>query len=100
MNAESVAVREVSDLQQAMADLAAIRLVGSGSTVQTTSSATLLSTRPMNRILRMEPDDLTCSLQPGVPRFAKSAYIRYDQKGNVTGRGYAQSVIRSAKRFT
>ena len=41
-----------------------------------------------------------CSLQEGVPRFVKSAFITYDEKGRITGRRYHRSVIRSRKRLT
>lgn len=41
-----------------------------------------------------------CSLQPEQKRFAKSAYITYDDDGNVLGRSFANSVIRSTARLT
>lgn len=41
-----------------------------------------------------------CSLQEGVPRFAKTAWIRYDKQGNVRGQHVQQTLIRSAKRMT
>ncbi len=41
-----------------------------------------------------------CSLQPDQKRFCKSAYITYDNKGNVTNRRFASSVIQSTKRLT
>jgi len=55
------------------------------------------------RVIPMLPELLSngvCSLQEGVPRFCKSAFIGYDEKGNVTGRGYSSTVINSAKRLT
>jgi len=55
------------------------------------------------RVIPMLPELLSngvCSLQEGVPRFCKSAFIRYDERGNVTGRGYSSTVIHSAKRMT
>ena len=54
-------------------------------------------------VLPMLPELLSngvCSLQEGVPRFVKSAFITYDEKGRITGRRYHRSVIRSRKRLT
>jgi ribonuclease R len=41
-----------------------------------------------------------CSLQGGQRRFVKSAYITYDDDGNILGRRFANSVICSAQRLT
>ena len=41
-----------------------------------------------------------CSLQEGVNRFSKSAFIRYDARGNVVGQRFSKTVIRSTKRLT
>ncbi|MFU8829345.1 MAG: ribonuclease R family protein, partial [Phycisphaerales bacterium] len=41
-----------------------------------------------------------CSLSEGVPRFCKSAFIDYDDDGNVRGQSFAATVIDSAKRMT
>ncbi|HUV63481.1 MAG TPA: RNB domain-containing ribonuclease, partial [Sedimentisphaerales bacterium] len=41
-----------------------------------------------------------CSLQPGQKRFVKSAYLTYDEQGNILGRRFANSVIRSTQRLT
>ncbi len=41
-----------------------------------------------------------CSLQPDQKRFAKSAYITYDQKANIVSRSFANSIIRSTQRLT
>ncbi len=41
-----------------------------------------------------------CSLQPDQKRFAKSAYITYDQQGNILSRRFADSVICSKQRLT
>jgi len=41
-----------------------------------------------------------CSLQPEQKRFTKSAYITYDERGNILSRRYANSVIRSTARLT
>ncbi len=54
-------------------------------------------------VIPMLPELLSngiCSLQEGVPRFCKSAYMEYDKRGNVTKRGFASTVIHSAKRMT
>jgi len=55
------------------------------------------------KVLPMLPEILSngiCSLQPGRKRFAKSVYITYDDKGNVLGREFANSVIKSTARLT
>jgi len=41
-----------------------------------------------------------CSLQPGQKRFCKSAYLTYDQQGNVLSRRFADSIINSSQRLT
>jgi len=54
-------------------------------------------------VIPMLPELLSngiCSLQEGVPRFCKSAYIEYDRKGNVLRQGVASTVIKSDKRLT
>jgi ribonuclease R len=54
-------------------------------------------------VIPMLPEVLSngiCSLQEGVPRFCKSAYIRYDERGNVLGEWCCQTLIKSAKRLT
>ncbi len=54
-------------------------------------------------VIPMLPEVLSngiCSLQEGVPRFTKSAFMRYDRDGNMTASGVAQTLIRSAKRLT
>jgi ribonuclease R len=40
------------------------------------------------------------SLQEGVPRFCKSAFMTYDSTGKVRSEGVAQTLIRSSKRLT
>ncbi|MCX5662654.1 MAG: VacB/RNase II family 3'-5' exoribonuclease [Planctomycetota bacterium] len=55
------------------------------------------------RVVPMLPEVLSngvCSLQEGVNRLCKSAFIRYDAFGKVLGQRYANTVIRSAKRMT
>ncbi len=41
-----------------------------------------------------------CSLQPDQKRFVKSAYLTYDQKGNVVSRSFANSIMCSKQRLT
>ncbi len=61
------------------------------------------STYLPRHVIPMLPEVLSngiCSLQEGVPRFCKSAFIDYDESGNVVGQGFAATVISSAKRLT
>jgi len=54
-------------------------------------------------VIPMLPEVLSngiCSLQEGVPRFCKTAYIDYDDDGNVRAKGFAATLIKSAKRLT
>lgn len=54
-------------------------------------------------VIPMLPEILSngiCSLQEGVPRFAKTAIISYDRKGNVKAQGFCSSLIKSRKRMT
>ncbi|HBS29725.1 MAG TPA: hypothetical protein DEB06_09820, partial [Phycisphaerales bacterium] len=54
-------------------------------------------------VIPMLPELLSngiCSLQEGVPRYAKSAWIDYDERGGVRGTRFAQSLIQSRKRLT
>lgn len=54
-------------------------------------------------VIPMLPEILSngiCSLQEGVPRFCKSAFMTYDRDGNVKAEGAASVLIRSAKRLT
>jgi ribonuclease R len=55
------------------------------------------------RVVPMLPETLSngvCSLQEGVPRLCKSAFIRFDRNGRVLDERFAQTVIRSQKRLT
>jgi len=55
------------------------------------------------RTIPMLPEILSngiCSLQPGQERFAKSAYLTYDDQGNILSRRFANSIIRSTQRLT
>lgn len=61
------------------------------------------STYLPRHVVPMLPEILSngiCSLQEGVPRFCKSAFIDYDADGNVVGQGFAATVIDSRKRLT
>jgi ribonuclease R len=54
-------------------------------------------------VLPMIPETLSngvCSLQEGVPRFTKSAFIHLDNKGRVMGTRLARTLIHSRKRLT
>ena len=54
-------------------------------------------------VIPMLPEVLSngiCSLQEAVPRYAKTAIMRYDAKGRVKGRGVCNSLIKSTKRMT
>ncbi len=54
-------------------------------------------------VIPMLPEILSngiCSLQEGVERFCKSAFIEYDENGNVLAQGFAATLIKSAKRMT
>ncbi|MEZ6241513.1 MAG: VacB/RNase II family 3'-5' exoribonuclease [Phycisphaerales bacterium] len=54
-------------------------------------------------VIPMLPEVLSngiCSLQEGVPRFAKSAIMSYDRKGNLKAQGVCSSLIKSRKRMT
>ena len=54
-------------------------------------------------VIPMLPEALSngvCSLQEGVPRFTKSAFMTFDAKGQVVGQRLASTIIRSAKRLT
>jgi ribonuclease R len=54
-------------------------------------------------VIPMLPEVLSngiCSLQEGVPRFCKSAFMAYDRRGNILRSGVASTLIHSAKRLT
>lgn len=54
-------------------------------------------------VIPMLPEVLSngiCSLQEGVPRFCKSAFMRYNRKGEIVSSGVAQVCIKSTKRLT
>ncbi|MEM9374118.1 MAG: RNB domain-containing ribonuclease, partial [Planctomycetota bacterium] len=54
-------------------------------------------------VIPMLPEVLSngiCSLQEGVLRYAKTCFISYDKMGNVRGRRFCQSLIKSRKRMT
>ncbi len=55
------------------------------------------------RVIPMLPETLSngvCSLQQGVRRFAKSAFITYDNDGNIVNSRLCESVIKSTRRLT
>ncbi|CAN5863179.1 VacB/RNase II family 3'-5' exoribonuclease [soil metagenome] len=54
-------------------------------------------------VIPMLPEVLSngiCSLQEGVPRFCKSAFMRYASDGSIVSSGVAQVCIQSSKRLT
>jgi ribonuclease R len=54
-------------------------------------------------VIPMLPELLSngiCSLQEGVHRFCKSAFMVYDKRGNVVREGAGSTLIKSAKRLT
>jgi len=55
------------------------------------------------RVIPMLPEVLSngvCSLQPGQKRFVKSAYLTYDEQGNILSRRFANSIMKSTERLT
>jgi ribonuclease R len=61
------------------------------------------STYLPRKVIPMLPEMLSngvCSLQEGVNRYCKSAFIRYDATGHVISDRLANTVIKSAKRLT
>jgi len=55
------------------------------------------------KVVPMLPEVLSngvCSLQEGVNRFTRTAFIYYDKKGTVLGERFAKAVINSKKRLT
>ena len=55
------------------------------------------------RVIPMLPETLSngvCSLQEGVARFTKTAWVTFDKNGRVLYERYASTVIRSRKRLT
>ena len=55
------------------------------------------------KVIPMLPELLSngvCSLREREPRYAKSAFIDYNDRGEVQARGYASTVIHSARRLT
>ncbi len=54
-------------------------------------------------VIPMLPENLSngiCSLQEGVPRYCKTAWMDYDDTGVVRAEGFSQTIIKSAKRLT
>ena len=55
------------------------------------------------KVIPMLPELLSngvCSLQEGVNRYCKSAFLRYDEHGNVLHQRFARTVVCSSKRLT
>ena len=56
-----------------------------------------------DRVVPMLPEELSngvCSLVPGEDRLAFSVFMTFDRSGEMVGRSFAKSVIRSKARFT
>lgn len=56
-----------------------------------------------DHVIPMLPETLSngvCSLQEGVDRYTMSAFIDFNEKGEVQGQRFCRSMIRSAKRMT
>jgi len=84
-----------------IADVA--HFIPSGSTLDEVAKMRGNSVYLPRLVIPMLPELLSngiCSLQEGVPRFVKSAFIQYDDDGRVSGTGFSQSIIQSAKRMT
>ena len=84
-----------------IADVA--HFVGSGSELDREAMERGNSTYLPQQVLPMLPEVLSngvCSLQEGVARFTKSAFIHFDEKGRVIDQRLARTVIRSRKRLT
>ena len=68
----SLAVSDEAELRSALRECNAARLVGTGSAQHLvpapTEPVTTISFAPMNRIVRLEADDLTCTVEAGVRR--------------------------------
>lgn len=84
-----------------IADVA--HFIEAGSALDTEAADRANSVYLPRLVIPMLPEVLSngiCSLQEGVPRYAKSAFIRYDRQGNVRKEGVAQTLIKSDKRMT
>ncbi|MSR19309.1 MAG: VacB/RNase II family 3'-5' exoribonuclease [Phycisphaerales bacterium] len=71
--------------------------------IDTEGAARGNSTYLPRRVIPMLPEVLSngvCSLQEGVPRLTRSAFITFDGSGVVLGQRLAATIIRSAKRLT
>ena len=84
-----------------IADVSAFIPMGSALDVEASDRGN--STYLPRKVIPMLPEILSngiCSLQPKQKRFAKSVYITYDDKANVLGREFANSLICSRARLT
>lgn len=84
-----------------IADVAAF--VTPGSKLDETAYERGNSTYLPRKVIPMLPEVLSnglCSLQPNVPRLARSAFITYDEQANVLGSRFARTVITSNHRLT
>ncbi len=84
-----------------IADVAAF--VAMGGSLDSEAQARGNSAYLPRHVIPMLPEILSngvCSLQEGVNRFTKTAFIELDDRGRVLGTRLCRSVIRSRKRFT
>lgn len=84
-----------------IADVASF--VEPGSALDTEAKRRANSTYLPRRVVPMLPEVLSngvCSLQEGVERFALTAFVSYDEDGNVVSQRFASTLIKSARRFT
>ncbi len=103
-DAISIAYDETRDewtLGVHIADVASF--VPRGGALDEEARARATSTYLPRRVIPMLPETLSngvCSLQEGVARFTKSAFINFDKDGKVLYEKYASTVIKSRKRMT
>jgi ribonuclease R len=102
---DAISIRRIEDTEWELgihiADVS--HFVPAGSSLDLEAQARGTSVYLPRRVVPMLPEQLSngvCSLQEGVARFTKSVFIRFDDKGRITGQRVAATVIRSAKRLT
>lgn len=102
---DAISIRKLDDggweLGVHIADVA--HFIGQGTALDVEAADRANSVYLPRLVIPMLPEVLSngiCSLQEGVPRYAKSAFVRYDRQGNVVAERVAQTLIKSAKRMT
>ncbi|MBU1076604.1 MAG: ribonuclease R [Spirochaetes bacterium] len=84
-----------------IADVA--HFVQEGSAIDTEAFKRGTSTYLVDRVIPMLPEAISnhiCSLKPDEDRFAMTAFIEMDEKGEVIKTRFAESIIQSQRRFT